>query len=151
MSLNIKDFLGQYVKPNALKLGGENAVDNINTIPYAFVREVIGEDTNIGDLYISSNPEAPEEQLINFNVNAIGVEFLSQGSGAQMYLNIQPEEQPVTNLLYAYYNEEEEKVQINIGEDTAIIKIKLPELEEGMAIGQLYVDENGFVKRWSGE
>jgi hypothetical protein len=31
MSLNIKDFLGQYVKPNALKLGGENAIEDITT------------------------------------------------------------------------------------------------------------------------
>ena len=29
MSLNIKSFLGEYIKPNALKLGGEVAIDSV--------------------------------------------------------------------------------------------------------------------------
>lgn len=33
MSLNIKDFLSAYVKPNALKLGGENSIPDINAVP----------------------------------------------------------------------------------------------------------------------
>lgn len=33
MSLNIKDFLTAYVKPNALKLGGENSIPDINAVP----------------------------------------------------------------------------------------------------------------------
>jgi hypothetical protein len=57
MSLNIKDFLGQYVKPNALKLGGEVAITEITSGGGGSqnLEDVLkeGNSTNGGDIAIS--------------------------------------------------------------------------------------------------
>jgi hypothetical protein len=75
MSLDIKNFLGQYVKPNALKLGGEVAITDIEG-------GLVGLDNELVQL----QDWAGDTLLLEQNEGARMVISAGQGSGRTLYL-----------------------------------------------------------------
>lgn len=75
MSLDIKNFLGQYVKPNALKLGGEVAITDIEG-------GLVGLDNELVQL----QDWAGDTLLLEQNEGSRFVISAGQGSGRTLYL-----------------------------------------------------------------
>jgi hypothetical protein len=140
--MNIKDFLTSFIKPNALKLGGEVAIPDIQPTN-VFFQEGFGEDGFQGDANITSNPPYI---LSGVAINPKILYLSADGADnvANLRLEIITENYGENNIINAFVNEEEGNVQISFGTSNTMIVVDLP--LNPLVEGQLYVDENGFVK-----
>lgn len=75
MSLDIKNFLGQYVKPNALKLGGEVAINDVE-----------GGLVGLDNEFVQLQDWAGDTLLLEQNEGSRFVISAGQGSGRTLYL-----------------------------------------------------------------
>ena len=139
--MNIKDFLTSFIKPNALKLGGEVAIPDI-TSP-VFFQESFGQDGSEGDANIMSS-ENVILSGITMEAKVLSLSTIGPDNVANLRLGIITENYGENNIINAFVNEEEGNVQISFGTSNTMIVVDLP--ANPLVEGQLYVDENGFVK-----
>ena len=91
MSLDIKDFLGQYVKPNALKLGGEVAINDVEGGLVGLDSELVQLQDWVGDtLQITATEgdratiQKTDGNLHLFSNGQLGIGFKPEAGGSNI-------------------------------------------------------------------
>jgi hypothetical protein len=113
------------------------------TTQNVFFQESFGQDGSEGDANIMSS-ENVILSGVTISPKVLSLSADGPDNVANLRLEIVTENYGGNNIINAFVNMEEEQVQISFGTSNTMIVVDLP--ANPLVEGQLYVDENGFVK-----